>query len=42
MHLSHNPAPALPPISPWWGVALGALSLLISLGLLIERLFLSG
>lgn len=42
VHLSHNPAPALPPISPWWGVALGALSLLISLGLLIERLFLSG
>jgi proteasome lid subunit RPN8/RPN11 len=29
--------PALPPISPWWGVALGGLSLLISLLLLIER-----
>jgi proteasome lid subunit RPN8/RPN11 len=30
--------PALPPISPWWGVLLGGLSLLISLLLLIERL----
>ncbi len=30
--------PALPPISPWWGVVLGGISLLISLLLLIERL----
>jgi proteasome lid subunit RPN8/RPN11 len=30
--------PALPPISPWWGVILGGLSLLISLLLLLERL----
>ena len=30
--------PALPPISPWWGVVLGGLSLLISVLLLIERL----
>ncbi len=28
----------LPPISPWWGFFLGLLSLLISLGLLLERL----
>ncbi|MDX1615194.1 MAG: Mov34/MPN/PAD-1 family protein [Candidatus Promineifilaceae bacterium] len=27
----------LPPVNPWWGVALGGLSLLISLALLIER-----
>lgn len=33
------PWPALPPISPWWGVLLGGLSLLISLALLLERLF---
>ena len=30
--------PSLPAISPWWGVVLGGLSLLISLLLLIERL----
>jgi proteasome lid subunit RPN8/RPN11 len=30
---------SLPPISPWWGVLLGGLSLLISLFLLLERLF---
>lgn len=30
--------PALPIISPWWGVLLGGLSLLISLLLLIERI----
>ena len=30
--------PALPFISPWWGVFLGGLSLLISLLLLLERL----
>lgn len=29
---------ALPPISPWWGVILGGLSLLISLLLLLDRL----
>lgn len=33
--------PALPPISPWWGVILGGLSLLISLLLLVERLIAS-
>lgn len=33
--------PALPPISPWWGVILGGLSLLISLLLLLERLIAS-
>jgi proteasome lid subunit RPN8/RPN11 len=31
--------PALPAISPWWGVLLGSLSLLISLILLLERIF---
>jgi proteasome lid subunit RPN8/RPN11 len=30
--------PALPPITPWWGVLMGGLSLLISLILLLERL----
>jgi proteasome lid subunit RPN8/RPN11 len=30
--------PSLPVISPWWGVALGGLSLLISLLLLLDRL----
>jgi proteasome lid subunit RPN8/RPN11 len=30
--------PSLPVISPWWGVVLGGLSLLISLLLLLERL----
>jgi proteasome lid subunit RPN8/RPN11 len=30
--------PALPGISPWWGFFLGLLSLLLSLGLLLERL----
>ena len=30
--------PALPTISPWWGVLLGSLSLLISLLLLLERI----
>lgn len=30
--------PSLPQISPWWGVALGGLSLLISLLLLLERI----
>lgn len=34
--------PALPTISPWWGVALGGLSLLISILLLIERLLANG
>jgi len=33
--------PALPPISPWWGVVLGGLSFLISILLLIERLLAS-
>ena len=31
--------PLLPPINPWWGVLLGGLSLLISLLLLLDRLF---
>jgi proteasome lid subunit RPN8/RPN11 len=33
-----NDLPALPDISPWWGLILGGLSLLISLLLLLERL----
>ena len=33
---------SLPPISPWWGVILGGLSLLISLLLLLERLLAGG
>ncbi len=36
--LARHVGPGLPPISPWWGVFLGSLSLLISLGLLLERL----
>lgn len=36
-----NPQPALPPISPWWGVMLGGVSLLISLLLLLDRLLAS-
>lgn len=31
--------PMLPPISPWWGATLGGLALLISLFLLLERLW---
>lgn len=30
--------PSLPPVSPWWGIALGGLSLIISILLLIDRL----
>jgi proteasome lid subunit RPN8/RPN11 len=33
-----NTWPGLPPISPWWGVLLGGLSLLITLLLLLDRL----
>lgn len=36
-----NAWPTLPPISPWWGVMLGGLSLLITLLLLIDRLLAS-
>jgi proteasome lid subunit RPN8/RPN11 len=36
-----NAWPALPPISPWWGVILGGLSLLLTLILLIDRLLAS-
>lgn len=38
LYMPDNNWPSLPQISPWWGVALGGLSLLISLFLLIERL----
>lgn len=41
LYMPDNPWPALPPISPWWGVALGGLSLLISLILLLDRLLAS-
>ncbi len=40
-YLPANDWPALPQISPWWGVFLGGLSLLISLILLLERLLAS-
>ena len=36
-----NARPSLPPISPWWGVMLGGLSLLLTLLLLIDRLLAS-
>jgi proteasome lid subunit RPN8/RPN11 len=36
-----NAGPILPPISPWWGVMLGGLSLLITLLLLIDRILAS-
>lgn len=36
--LAQHVGPGLPPISPWWGVFLGSLSLIISLALLLERL----
>lgn len=42
VYVPANDWPALPPISPWWGVALGGISLLISLLLLLERLLASG
>jgi proteasome lid subunit RPN8/RPN11 len=38
VHSPPNAKPALPPISPWWGVLIGGLSLLITLLLLIDRL----
>jgi len=38
VYAPNNDWPALPAISPWWGVVLGGLSLLISLLLLLERL----
>jgi proteasome lid subunit RPN8/RPN11 len=41
VHAPHSEWPALPPISSWWGVVLGGLSLLISILLLIERLLAS-
>ncbi len=34
--------PSLPAISPWWGVVIGSLSLLLSLILLVDRLITSG
>jgi proteasome lid subunit RPN8/RPN11 len=39
LYMPDNAWPSLPQISPWWGVALGGLSLLISLILLLDRLF---
>ena len=38
VHTPPSDWPSLPIISPWWGVVLGGLSLLISLLLLLERL----
>jgi proteasome lid subunit RPN8/RPN11 len=38
LYMPRNEWPALPSISPWWGVVLGGLSLLISLILLLDRL----
>ena len=38
VYAPNNDWPSLPAISPWWGVVLGGLSLLISLLLLIDRL----
>ena len=38
VHAPANASPTLPPISPWWGVLLGGLSLLLTLLLLIDRL----
>jgi hypothetical protein len=33
-----NYGPALPQISPWWGVLLGGTSLIITLLMLLERI----
>lgn len=38
LYMPENDWPALPRISPWWGVLLGGMSLLISLLLLLDRL----
>lgn len=38
LYLPDNDWPALPQISPWWGVLLGGTSLIISLLLLLERI----
>ena len=38
VHAPPNASPTLPPISPWWGVLIGGLSLLLTLLLLIDRL----
>jgi proteasome lid subunit RPN8/RPN11 len=38
VHAPPNASPMLPPISPWWGVLIGGLSLLLALLLLIDRL----
>jgi len=38
VYITPSEWPSLPQISPWWGVALGGLSLLISLLLLLERI----
>jgi proteasome lid subunit RPN8/RPN11 len=41
IYAPENSWPTLPQISPWWGVMLGGLSLLIALLLLIDRLLAS-
>lgn len=41
VYAAPNAWPGLPPISPWWGVFLGGLSLLFTLLLLIDRLLAS-
>lgn len=38
IYTPQSESPSLPPISPWWGIALGGLSLIISILLLIDRL----
>ena len=38
VYVPANDWPALPPISPWWGVLLGGVSLVLVLLLLLERL----
>lgn len=38
LYMPNNYGPALPPISPWWGVLLGGTSLIITLLLLLERI----
>ncbi len=38
LYMPDNDWPALPQISPWWGVLLGTASLIISLLLLLERI----
>jgi hypothetical protein len=41
LYMPDNDWPALPQISPWWGVLLGGASLIISLLLLLERILTS-